>query len=58
MRQVQDETLRMSTLAPWSARSSDEDVQVCGYNVPAGTPIIFAIGVSLTSGTQWKDETK
>ena len=41
MRQVQDETLRVCSLAPWSARYSDEDVGVCGYQIPSGTPIIL-----------------
>ena len=58
MRQVQDETLRLSTLAPWAGRYSDKDVNVCGYLVPAGTPIIFALGVALKNKTQWKDEEK
>lgn len=58
MRQVQDETLRLSTLAPWSARYSDKEVVVCGYRVPAKTPIIIALGVALKNITQWKDEEK
>ena len=58
MRQVQDETLRLSTLGPWSGRYSDKDVSVCGYLVPAGTPIIFALGVAMKNKTQWKDEEK
>ena len=58
MRQVQDETLRLSTLGPWTGRQSDKDVSVCGYLVPAGTPIICALGVSLKNTTQWKDEEK
>ena len=58
MRQVQDETLRLSTLAPWGARYSDSDVTVCGYKVPAGVPIITALGVALKNSTQWEDEDK
>ena len=56
MRQVQDETLRVCSLAPWSARYSDEDVGVCGYQIPSGTPIIFALGVALKNTIQWTNE--
>ena len=56
MRQVQDEALRMSTLAPCAARYSDKDISVDGYNVPAGTPIIQALGVALKNETQWEDD--
>ena len=56
MRQVQDETLRLSSLAPWSARYSDEDVGVCGYQIPSGTPIIFSLGVATKNTTQWTNE--
>jgi len=55
MRQVQDEALRMSTLAPCAARYSDKDISVDGYNVPAGTFIIQALGVALKNETQWED---
>lgn len=55
MRKVQDETLRLSTLAPFAARISEEDVGICGYNVPAQTPIIHALGVASKNETIWKD---
>ncbi len=55
MRQVEDETLRLSTLAPWAARYADKDIEVCGYKVPAGVPIITALGVALKNTTQWND---
>lgn len=58
MRQVQDETLRLSTLAPWAARYGDKDVMVCGYQVPARTPIITALGVALKNKQQWQEEEK
>lgn len=58
MRQVQDETLRLSTLAPWGGRYSGKDVRVCGYCVPANTPIITALGVALKNTQQWQDEEK
>ena len=50
-----DETLRMSTLGPYAARYSDKDIVVDGYVVPANTPIIHALGVSLKNETQWED---
>ena len=53
LRQVLDETLRMSALAPYAARYSDHDITVGGYKVPAGTPIIHALGVSLKNETLW-----
>jgi len=55
MRQVLDEALRMSTLGPYAARYSDKDISVDGYSVPAGTPIIQALGVALKNETQWED---
>ena len=58
MRQVQDETLRLSTLAPWAARYSNQDVVACGHKVPAKTPIIMALGVALKNTTQWEKEEK
>lgn len=58
MRQVEDETLRLSTLAPWAARYSDKDVVVCGYHIPANTPIITALGVALKNTSQYQDEEK
>lgn len=53
LRQVFDETLRLSALAPFAARYSDHDIVVGGYKVPAGTPIVHALGVSLKSETKW-----
>lgn len=48
-----NETLRFSTLAPFAARYSDHDISVGGYLVPAGTPIIHALGVALKNETVW-----
>ena len=53
-----DETLRWSTLAPFAARFSEEDMDVAGYKVPAHTPMIHALGVALLNETQWKDVDK
>lgn len=43
-RQVLQETLRCSVLAPWAARVSDQSHMIGGYEVPAHTPIIMALG--------------
>jgi cytochrome P450 family 20 subfamily A len=54
-RQVQDETLRLSTLAPWAVRESPDDIIIDGHLVPGGTPIIQALGVGLHNATTWKE---
>ena len=54
-RQVQDETLRISTLAPWAVRESPDDIVVDGYLIPGGTPIIQALGVGLQNTTSWTE---
>lgn len=54
-RQVQDETLRISTLGPWAVRESPDDIIIDGYLVPGGTPIIQALGVGLQNTTSWKE---
>ena len=47
LRQVQDEVLRLSTLAPYAARFSEDDITVGGYPIPAmvrmGTPCMLEI---------------
>lgn len=48
----------MSTLAPYAARFSDHDISVGGYRIPAGTPIVNALGVSLKNECVWKDVDK
>ena len=55
VRQVLDEALRMSTIAPFSAHYSDRDMIVDGYHVPAKTPIIHAIGVVLKNEAIWEN---
>ncbi|CAF4337683.1 unnamed protein product, partial [Rotaria sp. Silwood2] len=48
------EGLRASVLAPWAARVSiDHNINVCGKIVPAGTPIIQALGVLLQDDKIW-----
>ena len=58
MRQIQDETLRLSTLAPWSARYGNKDMIIEGHVIPATTPIIHALGVGLKNQTSWEDVDK
>ena len=58
LRQVLDESLRMSTLAPYAARYCDHDIVVGGYCIPAGIPIVLALGVSLKNECIWKDTEK
>ena len=55
LRQVEDETLRWSTASPWAAQFSDIDMEVAGYEIPAQTPMIQALGVALYNETQWKN---
>ena len=52
---MEDETLRISTLGPWAAYVSGEDLTVDGCHVPAGTPIIQALGVGLKNETTWQE---
>nr|XP_054766764.1 cytochrome P450 2W1-like [Lytechinus pictus] len=49
MRQVIDETLRVSVLAPFAARYQDFDVTLGGHLIRNGTPVIHALGVSFMS---------
>jgi len=45
-------------LSPFTARYSDDDIVAGGYLIPAGTPIVMALGVSLKNETVWKDADK
>lgn len=53
-----DETLRASTLAPYAARFSENDVVLGGYCIPAKTPVLHALGVVLSDEKYWKDTQK
>ena len=49
-----NESLRLSLLITWSARVSlDEQLVVYGQMIPAGTPIIQALGVILQDEMIW-----
>eukprot|EP00117_Sycon_ciliatum_P030889 scpid61164/ scgid3214/ Cytochrome P450 20A1 len=54
-RRVVDESLRCSVLAPWAARVFDEDIELNGYTIPAGSSIVIALGVVLNDPTIWPD---
>lgn len=53
LRQVINETLRCSVLAPWAARVQSKPTVLGGYNIPQGTPVIHALGVSLQNSQFW-----
>ena len=56
---VINETLRVSVLAPSSERiSTTEELVVCGWTIPAGTPIIQALGVLLHDENIWLNPEK
>lgn len=58
LRQVIDETLRCSVVAPWGARAHDIDAKLGGYDIPKDTPIIHAFGVSFKDETAWPNPEK
>ena len=58
LKQVCDETLRCSVLAPFAARYMDEDIELGGYLIPGGTPIIHALGVSLQNPEYFPEPSK
>ena len=57
-RQILNEVLRLTTLGTYAARYPDDDIVVGGYLIPAGTPIMIALGVSLKNETIWKNTEK
>ena len=58
LRQVLDESMRVSTTANFTAHYSDEDIMVDGYCVPAKTPIIHALGVAMYNNAIWENPDK
>lgn len=58
LRQVLNEVLRLTTLVTYAARYSDDDIVAGGYVIPAGTPIMEALGVSLKNEAVWKNVDK
>ena len=55
MRQVIDEALRLSTTALFTIHSSDKDMVVEGFCIPADTPIVHALGVTQCSSEFWEN---
>ena len=55
LRQVLDESLRLSVTASFDGHCSDQDTVVEGYRIPANTPIIHAIGVTLNDENTWEN---
>lgn len=49
------ETLRVAAVAPWGARVAEETLDIMGYKVPAGMPVITCFGVILQSRKFWKN---
>ena len=58
LRQVLNEILRLTILSTYTARYSDEDIVIRDYCIPARTPIVIALGVSLKNETVWKHTEK
>lgn len=54
-RQVIDETLRASALAPWGARVYEYDLQVGEFVIPKETPILLPFGVVLQDQNLWPE---
>ena len=55
LRQFLDEAMRCSTTANVTAHyDSNQDLMVDGYCIPAGTPIIYALGVAMYSSAVWE----
>jgi cytochrome P450 family 20 subfamily A len=63
LHQVVQETVRCSVLAPWGARESDVPLHLTNdrgqrYVVPARTPIVMALGVTLRDPQLWEEPTR
>ena len=55
LRQVLDEIFRVSSTAAFTGHFSNSDILVDGYHIPAKTPIIQAIGVSMQNSALWEN---
>ncbi|XP_038078617.1 cytochrome P450 20A1-like [Patiria miniata] len=58
LRQVLEESLRVSVLAPYAARFQDNESQLGGHVIPPGTPVIHALGVMLQDEELWPEPDK
>jgi len=54
-RQVLDETMRASVLAPWGARIHEFDLQVGEFVIPKETPILLPFGIVLQDPNLWPE---
>eukprot|EP00795_Rhopilema_esculentum_P014320 gene14320-5359_t len=54
-RQVIDETLRASVLAPFAARYADFDMVIDGHMIPAKTPMLLSLGTVLEDPEIWPE---
>ena len=45
-------------MVTFACRYPDDDIVAGGYLIPAGTPIVMALGVSLKNETVWKNTEK
>ena len=58
LHQELNETLCLAVIGPCAACCSDDDIVVGGYSIPAGTPIVIALGVSLKNKTIYRNTEK
>ncbi|XP_071803251.1 cytochrome P450 20A1-like [Asterias amurensis] len=58
LRQVINEGLRVSVLAPYTARFQDDDSKLGGHVIPGGTPVWHALGVALKDEDLWPEPEK
>ncbi|XP_022102314.1 cytochrome P450 20A1-like [Acanthaster planci] len=58
LRQVLDESLRVSVLAPYAARFQDNESELGGHVIPPGTPVMHALGVVLQDKELWPEPKK
>jgi len=57
LHQVLNEVLRLTALVTFAVHYFDDNI-VKGYCIPAGTPIVVALGVSLKKEAVWKHAEK
>ena len=55
LRHVLDEGLRIGNIATFSAHYSNEDEVISGYTIPAHTPILQALGVTMMNDSLWEN---
>ena len=58
LRQVLDETLRCSVFSIFTIRVQDFDSKLGGHMIPKGTPVVQALGVTLSDPQIWPEPEK